>query len=1042
MKISEVLRIIFISGSLTGFLPWTSAAPKYSGYCSLSDISVTSNPAALSNSAITIIEKENLRLGKILNSFIKGSISSNDLQNYQLLVDSIVTNASKAETDSLVMSESYYYAGIYYSITKNPKKALEFLKLSFEIRKLMGVSDIRTARILYNISLVYSQLGDLFRMTDYSILSINLFIKILGESSLELVDPYTALASAYIELEETAKAVDISNKALLIIGKNPEKIPAQSLTVIYSNLGVCYTRMADFSKAKLYLEKAETIMESANLSSGENYINLINSLAIVYGYIGLKDMSVEYYKKGVSLAMNFTPSTFSSLNIINSYAFNLADSGKFDQAENLFSLLIKKAGKSKKENPQLFYIVLNNYADFLREYTKDYQKSLELNAKCMEYVKDHPDNYNLKIGAYVGYSLSLSKNGDNVNAIKYIQDLISEVFNLRDTVMFFANPALNDIKPNKISLKIFEAKYHVLWDIWSKSKDKDALQATAATSELVIALLEKIRINISEEASRFLLGDKYRELYFNAITSFNLLYIITSDNEYLNKAFEYAEKSKVAGLLSSTRELKASQFQIPADLANLEFRLKGNLSALNEMISGNANKENPDKEFLQGLNDKVLRTTRARDSLISVFEKEFPGYYAIKYNTRVALIENIPEIVGRNGNYINYIMSDSILFIFVANRKFTHLTSVNIDTVFYNQIKQFRKLLSMPGSSEDASAAFLKYQTSGYELYKKLIEPIRKFLISEKIFISPDNILSYIPFETLPTDAEKMTGLQYRSLHYLMEDFDISYTYSATFMAESESSNINFKNKSISFAPNYPDPIDINTLLMSRQEENGILSDLPHARLEAEYVSEITNGLLFENAKALESVFKKEAKKFDIIHLAMHTLMNDKDPMRSTLIFSPESDTLNDGYLKTFEVYGLPLKAKMVVLSSCNTGNGFLSTGEGILSLARGFIYSGSKSVVMSMWEIEDRSGTEIVKMFYRNLKRGYSKSESLRRARISYLKNSDQLRSHPYFWSSLVVYGNNNPLYFSRYLIAGLTAIGVILSVLITLYFRKRRYS
>ena len=112
------------------------------------------------------------------------------------------------------------------------------------------------------------------------------------------------------------------------------------------------------------------------------------------------------------------------------------------------------------------------------------------------------------------------------------------------------------------------------------------------------------------------------------------------------------------------------------------------------------------------------------------------------------------------------------------------------------------------------------------------------------------------------------------------------------------------------------------------------------------------------------------------------------------------------------------LKAKMVVLSSCNTGTGLLFSGEGILSLARGFIYSGSQSVVMSMWEIEDRSGTEIVEMFYKNLKKGYSKSDALKKARIAYLKNADQLRSHPYFWSSLVVYGNNAPLYYSRYLI------------------------
>jgi CHAT domain-containing protein len=132
----------------------------------------------------------------------------------------------------------------------------------------------------------------------------------------------------------------------------------------------------------------------------------------------------------------------------------------------------------------------------------------------------------------------------------------------------------------------------------------------------------------------------------------------------------------------------------------------------------------------------------------------------------------------------------------------------------------------------------------------------------------------------------------------------------------------------------------------------------------------------------------------------------------------------------------------MVVLSSCNTGAGLLSSGEGILSLARGFIYSGSRSVVMSMWEIEDRSGTEIVKIFYKNLKGGYSKSRALKKARAKFLKNADQLRSHPYFWSSLVIYGNNDPLYFSGYFII-LSILAVLCIILfIIFYLRKRKYS
>jgi len=120
-----------------------------------------------------------------------------------------------------------------------------------------------------------------------------------------------------------------------------------------------------------------------------------------------------------------------------------------------------------------------------------------------------------------------------------------------------------------------------------------------------------------------------------------------------------------------------------------------------------------------------------------------------------------------------------------------------------------------------------------------------------------------------------------------------------------------------------------------------------------------------------------------------------------------------------------------------------LFSGEGVLSLARGFIYSGSQSVVMSMWEIEDRSGTDIVKEFYDNLKKGYPKSSALRKARIDFLRNSDQLRSHPYFWSAMIVYGNNSRLFYSRYIVIGSALFGAVIIIsLLLFYFRNRKYS
>ena len=80
---------------------------------------------------------------------------------------------------------------------------------------------------------------------------------------------------------------------------------------------------------------------------------------------------------------------------------------------------------------------------------------------------------------------------------------------------------------------------------------------------------------------------------------------------------------------------------------------------------------------------------------------------------------------------------------------------------------------------------------------------------------------------------------------------------------------------------------------------------------------------------------------------------------------------LRTGILNTYEVYNIPLEGQNGDTQFVQYRFGKVVFGEGILSLARGFIYSGSQSVVMSMWEIEDRSGTEIVKDFYKNLKRG-----------------------------------------------------------------------
>ncbi len=974
-----------------------------------------------------------------LNDTLKKYLLLKNIAACGPVVEKLMAEIEFKDIGDSIVWDSYYLTGIYQIYKRDFKESIHLLDSCVSYKERHKAVDSHYAKALYNLSVAYSSLGELHMFEYYAARSLDIWKKIYGESNLHLIPSYLSMAIAYTDKNENETAINILNTGLALAESQPGKVPPSTLADLYYSLGVCYNKTADFSEAKIYFDKTYAIVKNSGLDKDDRFINLMNGLALTCNSLGLKDETEDYYEQGTRLAI--TNNSSLALNMINSYCVFLADNGKAAKGEKLLEKSLSRAKSDKGFDLRSYFEVLKNYAGYLSEYKIDTRKAINLYDLCIQYLKNNSHDLELITSVNSGYAHALEETGELDKALATVQSLLfSERIN-SETVGKYSNPAIETLKPDRATLKILRLKYDILWDIYNRKVDIKTLAAVASTGELIVSLLDKVRININEDESRFILGDKYRQSYLNLICDFDMLYKKTSDRHYLEKAFEYSEKSKAAGLLASTRELKAVQFNIPSGIADYERELQREISLINAKISEESTSNNPDMTLIGSWKENLLDFSRKRDSLVKVFEKQYPEYYAIKYNTHMASLNNIPDIIGKEGNYINYVVSDSVLYIFVVNKIHQQLLAIHIDSSFFSDIRRFRSLLAMPSPSEDALSNFKEFQNTGYRLFKTLIEPIRSYLISSHVFISPDNILSYLPFETIPESVIEGESIRYNAVKYLMNDFDISYTYSATFMAESEKFKITGRNKLIAFAPDYPEPINIQSALKSRQSESGVLNDLPYARQEAQYVADITGGTLYENNAAKESVYKKEAGKYDIIHLAMHTLVSDKDPMHSTLIFSQKNDSPEDGLLKTYEIYGIPLKAKMVVLSSCNTGTGQLYSGEGILSLARGFIYSGSQSVIMSMWEIEDKSGTEIVKMFYQNLKKGESKSVALKNARIKFLKNADRLRSHPYFWSALVIYGDNMPLYHPHKWGLAISIV-LILFLMIGFYFWKRKYS
>jgi CHAT domain-containing protein len=183
------------------------------------------------------------------------------------------------------------------------------------------------------------------------------------------------------------------------------------------------------------------------------------------------------------------------------------------------------------------------------------------------------------------------------------------------------------------------------------------------------------------------------------------------------------------------------------------------------------------------------------------------------------------------------------------------------------------------------------------------------------------------------------------------------------------------------------------------------LNPLKFNTLEVENINKIFGGKALQNKEATKQNFLQVAETANVLHLATHAVVNDSAANQSAIFFA------NDSSLTISEVYNLPLAANLVTLSACQTGDGQLATGEGVMSLARAFMYQGCPSVVASLWSVNDKSTATIMNDFYENLEKGQTKSIALQNAKVSYLESSNLKSSKPFYWSAFVIIGENEAI-------------------------------
>lgn len=822
----------------------------------------------------------------------------------------------------------------------------------------------------------------------------------------------SALAAFYSTSGNYDKSLVISQRTIdMYEGMGPlSVVDSQFMGVAYYNKGVNLLEMNDYDQALDHLQHAQFVFSNLSVSDPKDMIFTMIHEGIINWEVGKKEEAFQIWMEMLKKTEN--QPNYEDERLLTTVYQYLADyhirEGKMTLAMD-YLLRANQIESIEKSNTTPTLLSIGNLY-LLMEKPDLAKRWLD---KALEHAKETFDGRHPTFSSiYLGFANYYSAIDQPLEAIEQYQLALmqlSEDFN--DTAPASA-PSIDEVHDKMLFLKTLEAKANLCKDIYLESKEEQWLNISAQTFDLAITLIDHIRASFSTEGSKLKLAETAQRVYDGAIQLTLIRFEKNPDQDLLKKAFSFAEKNKGLSLREALQESDAKQFAgIPPDLLAREQKLKTELSFYRKKIFDADPSLAEDSLKLVLWKNKQFELRKAFLELIDTLENNYSEYYELKYRDKSIGAEEVMAQLEPGSALIEYFWGEEALVIFCLTNDSIWTHRLKIDAEFLEVLNQFQAVLKTKPSDIPGEyiASHQKFGKTSFDLYNKLVASVMGKKDIQELLIISDGPLGYIPFEALVTSLPESTDSPaYAEFDYLFKACKVRYEYAAAFLDYTYAGKRNQKNL-LGFAPAY----DKNLVSIGENASRSNWQALRFNQEELQQIYDQIGGQAYTAEQATKSRFLTEASMYSMLHLAMHGFINDENPLYSGLVFSPESsanqDSLGYGILYAYELYNLSLQAELAVLSACNTGNGQLLKGEGIMSMARAFRYAGCPSIVMSLWTADDRATIRLMEFFYKNLAAGMEKDAALQAAREAYLNSTR--RDHPYYWAGFVLIGNEDAL-------------------------------
>jgi len=924
--------------------------------------------------------------------------------------------------DSLLADgEAEYQKGLYDEALKTFKTCLDFARKAEDVRSEVNC--------LCKIGLVYWNIG---RMEDYfSSLTqtVSLARKLQWESLIQDGGDFFEIFKSYTEgkelraesryeesLRSFVKAVELSRqkgslehelkccRQLSLTYWALFRLPEFYATTLRAldiartlqhrreeakgliNIGLYYQKIEDYSKALIHYKQALEIARKIGDKSDESAS--LNNIGILYRRIGDFDRSLDHLKQALALDIELENEVFISQDLNNigtTFRLNSLSTGNRKLLEESLSFYLESLKMARNARDVKTEIEVLNNIGVVHSFAEDFDRALQCFHTALELTEGFP------------YMEARCMVLNNIAGLYLKMGVYREA---------------EKIYKEAIEMGLLIERGYILWEAFYglgqsyEREDRAALALDCYAQALTY--VDQIRSRISLDAFKAGFARDKIKIYESFI---NLLYTSgrgSASPALTSEIFHVIERAKARAFLESLGESRVDVFrQLGPELVQREREIT---SLISQCVHG-LSEPDLSGDQRQKLRNRMRQAEEEYLMLLARIRTENPNVFSLLEPEPSRLESVQSDLLDDRTAIVEYFLGEEASFGLVINNTRAEIFPLPCREAVVNMLRAYLKILSEPPAGQ------FRGRPAARRLYDVFFAPADNVLPStiENLIIIPDGILYYLPFETLVSTGERKS----EEGKYLIQRFSMAYAPSCSSLyallkrEKGDSKPLSFLAFGSPSLDTSPAGVRDPLLPCGVSEELYInqgfkMVPLPYSGKEARKIARLFDRdhrrVLLGGEASEEAIKNLPLQDYTIIHFACHGFLDEQSPFRSALVLSQDKKSQEDGFLQVREIYSLRVAAEMVVLSACQTAKGTMESAEGILGLPRIFFYTGARTVLTSLWRIQDRTTASFMTRFYKNLVNGHPKAYALRLAKLEMIQSRF---SHPFFWAAYVLNGD-----------------------------------